>query len=196
MHAIPAAHNYYQFTMPDQEIRQIILNAPKWDGNEGLERNTADLLCEALSMAKAPKHLQISGAQADFFCDHALDVALTARAYRLDPWIFAALGTTESRWSPKAVSPKGACGLYQVMPHKGYPSCATMKKNHRQAILAGGKALRMWLDFCEGDLECGLRSYNGGTRGPKMKDTAGFYRDIVDLTMRYKSVFERDLPTT
>jgi hypothetical protein len=195
MHLIPSAHGYYAYDMPDQEVRRIIQQAPKWDGEEGAERNLATLLCDSVAMNQKPK---LPGPQVDYFCDHALEVAVTARAYQLDPWIFTALGTIESSWKPAVVSPKKACGLYQVMPGPGRPSCKRMQENPTLAIQMGGKILRDWIDGCHGNLECGLRSYNGGNNGPKMIDTIGFYHSVTGLARRYKSVLDvpKLLPTT
>ncbi len=85
---------------------------------------------------------------------------LSAR-FDLSPTLIEALVWQESRWRHRAVSPKGAQGLAQLMP-------ATARElgvdpSDPFANLEGGaRYLRQQIDRFDGDLEKALAAYNAG----------------------------------
>lgn len=90
--------------------------------------------------------------------------AIAAAADRnvLDRALLAAVAKVESNFNPYAISPKGACGILQLMP-------GTVKRfgvknvfDATQNIDAGARYLRWLLDHFEGRVDLALAGYNAG----------------------------------
>ncbi len=82
--------------------------------------------------------------------------------YKMDWKLVAALIRVESDFNPKAVSPKGAEGLMQLMPSTQKEMGVTNPFPPEQNIRAGVHYLRRLLDAFQGDLELTLAAYNAG----------------------------------
>jgi soluble lytic murein transglycosylase-like protein len=119
--------------------------------------------------------------------------ALAAAADRqaLDRALLAAVAKTESNFDPFAVSPRGACGILQLMP-------ATAKRFGVQKVfdveqnLAGGAAYLRWLlDRFDGRVDLALAAYNAGEgavdrhRGiPPFAETQWYVIKVLDHATR------------
>lgn len=83
-----------------------------------------------------------------------------ARRHGVPPGLYVALITQESCWNPKAISPKGAIGLAQLMPG----TAADLGVNPHQIeenLDGGGRYLkRQFLKF--GSWRLALAAYNAG----------------------------------
>ena len=73
-----------------------------------------------------------------------------------------ALIQAESAFNPRAVSPKGALGLMQLMPATAAEFGVTDVFNPAQNVRAGVKYLKQLLDTYEGRVELALAAYNAG----------------------------------
>ena len=73
-----------------------------------------------------------------------------------------ALIQAESAFNPRAVSPKGALGLMQLMPATATEFGVTDAFNPTQNIRAGVRYLKQLLDTYEGRVELALAAYNAG----------------------------------
>lgn len=73
--------------------------------------------------------------------------------------LLASVIETESKFDVTAVSSKGAVGATQVMPHWSYLGNI---KNPSENIKIGAIVLSKYIDLCNGDIKCGLMSYNIG----------------------------------
>ncbi len=89
----------------------------------------------------------------------------------LSPTLIAAVIYVESGWNAKAVSPKGACGLTQVMPKytsrkmSGRKYTCKELMDPRISIRVGTRILNYWVNvYGAGDLEVGLCGYSSGFR--------------------------------
>jgi len=89
-------------------------------------------------------------------------IAEAADRYTLDRALLAAVAKTESNFNPYAISPKGACGILQLMP-------GTVKRfgvknvfDVVQNVDAGARYLRFLLDRFEGKVDLALAGYNAG----------------------------------
>ncbi len=86
----------------------------------------------------------------------------------LAPTLIMSMIFVESGWKKKAVSPKNACGLTQVLPK--YTGRITRKytcdqlKNPKISITVGTKTLKWWINYHDGDIQKGLCGYNAGFR--------------------------------
>ncbi len=84
-----------------------------------------------------------------------------AARYAISPLLLDALVWQESRWNHRAVSPKGALGLTQLMP--GTARDLGVDARDPLANLDGGaRYLRMMLDRFGGDVVKALAAYNAG----------------------------------
>lgn len=84
-----------------------------------------------------------------------------ARAWNVDPVLLKAIAMQESRFTPRAVSPKGALGLMQIMPDTAKALGMTDPLDPVQSIFAGAKYLAEGLDK-EGNPNAALLYYHGG----------------------------------
>ena len=89
-------------------------------------------------------------------------IAAAADRNVLDRALLAAVAKTESNFNPYAVSPRGACGILQLMP-------GTVKRfgvrnvfDAEQNIDAGARYLRWLLDHFDGRVDLALAGYNAG----------------------------------
>jgi soluble lytic murein transglycosylase-like protein len=109
----------------------------------------------------------------------------------LDRALLAAVAKIESNFNPYAVSPKGACGILQLMP-------GTVKRfgvknvfDVSQNVDAGARYLRWLLDRFEGKVELALAGYNAGEGAvdrhhgiPPFAETEWYVIKVLDRATR------------
>jgi len=122
----------------------------------------AELLCAAYVALAMPN--------ADIACKNMEHVVKSAEENDILPSVVVALIFVESRWTPKALSRDGACGLTQILPRysAGYRKRFGKKLTCRQlfhprvSISRGIKILAYYLDKYRGRYRRSLCSYNAG----------------------------------
>lgn len=85
-----------------------------------------------------------------------------AAKYDIDPALVAAVIEAESRFKRRAVSPRGARGLMQLMPRTGRWMGASDLYNPEQNVDAGVKYLKYLNERFEGNLKKTIAAYNAG----------------------------------
>ncbi len=85
-----------------------------------------------------------------------------APSYRLDPELVLAVIQVESNFNPKAVSPKQAQGLMQLIPATAKRFGVADPYDPHQNLKGGMAYLRWLIDHFDGDLKLALAGYNAG----------------------------------
>lgn len=83
-------------------------------------------------------------------------------AYQLPSELIHAVIQVESNYNPRAISPKGAQGLMQLMPATAKRFGSANNWDPRQNILTGSKYLRWLMDYFDDDMELTIAAYNAG----------------------------------
>jgi len=121
-----------------------------------------------------------------------------AREHGIELALLQALIAAESGFDPRAVSPKGAIGLMQVMPATAEryglagdarAPLAAKLKDPRTNLRTGARYLRDLLRMFPGRLELALAAYNAGegavqragNRIPNYRETQNYVRTVMQL---------------
>jgi len=84
------------------------------------------------------------------------------RKYGVDPYLIKSVIKAESNFDPKAVSPKNAQGMMQLIPATAKDYGVVDPFDAKQNIEGGVKFLRHLIEFFGGDLDLVLAAYNAG----------------------------------
>ena len=90
------------------------------------------------------------------------EIALAAQDSQIEPALLQAVIAVESNYNPRAISPKGARGLMQLMPATARAYGVRDAMEPLQNIRAGAKHLRSLLDRFANDKPLALAAYNAG----------------------------------
>jgi soluble lytic murein transglycosylase-like protein len=109
-----------------------------------------------------------------------------AARHGLDPCLVLSVMRAESGFNQRAISPKGASGLMQLMPATAERFGVKNIFDPRENIFAGARYLRWLLDRFNGDLRLALAGYNAGEgavelygkRIPPFAETQNYVRTI------------------
>jgi len=121
-------------------------------------------------------------------------ISNAATRNQLDPSLIQAVIHVESAFNPKAISPKGACGLMQLMPGTARGLGVRNPFDPGQNIAGGAKHLSKLLRKY-GNTSLALAAYNAGQlavekyRGiPPYNETVNYVRQVLYLKGRYKTL--------
>lgn len=117
----------------------------------------------------------------------------SSRRYGIDPLLIYSQMHQESTFKLRALSPKGASGLMQLMPGTARRFGVTKIYDPQQNIEGGVKYMRWLLDTFNGDITLALAGYNAGEGAvmkygwqvPPYRETQEYVRRI---TARYNMV--------
>jgi soluble lytic murein transglycosylase-like protein len=117
-----------------------------------------------------------------------------ANHYSLDASLIRSIIATESGFNPKAVSPKGARGLMQLMPATAERLGVNNSFDPEQNIRGGVKHFRSLMDNFNNDLTLSLAAYNAGEnlvqrlgRVPEIKETQNYIQSVTSRLEKTKS---------
>lgn len=92
--------------------------------------------------------------------EHPIDAI--ARRHGVDPLLVRAVIRVESNFDPRAVSPKGAAGLMQLMPETAMRYGVDNRFDPAQNVDGGVRYLRDLMAMFDGNLSLALAAYNAG----------------------------------
>ncbi len=115
--------------------------------------------------------------------------------YQLPVALIQAVIAVESNYNPRALSPKGAQGLMQLMPATARRFGAVNGFDPKENILTGSRYLRWLLDYFEQDLVLAIAAYNAGEnavvsagkRVPKFAETERYVPRVLALYKSWQS---------
>lgn len=118
-----------------------------------------------------------------------------AHEEQVDPALLHAVVAVESGYNPRALSPKGAAGLMQLMPDTARRYAVSDVWDPTQNLRAGARYLRDLLGTFNDNLTLALAAYNAGEqaviraglRVPPYAETRSYVPRVLDYYSRYRS---------
>lgn len=114
-------------------------------------------------------------------------IAEAGEAYSLDPDLVYAVIKAESNFNPRAVSPKGAKGLMQLMPRTARELGVADPFDPASNIHGGSLYLSRLMQTLDGDLSLSLAAYNAGLERvirkkeiPPIRETRDYVGRVMD----------------
>ena len=139
-----------------------------------------------VSVPAAASHKAVPKGSADRRAELWPDVQQTALAHGLDPALIDLVIRMESGYNPRAVSPKGARGVMQLLPSTARAYGVADIFNPKENIRGGVRYLRDLLGRFDSDVRLALAAYNAGPdaverhRGvPPYPETRNYVRAIL-----------------
>ncbi|MGE0130076.1 MAG: lytic transglycosylase domain-containing protein [Blastocatellales bacterium] len=124
-----------------------------------------------------------------------IDAIIVSAASRhgVEPLLLYSVMCQESAFKDRAVSPKGARGLMQLMPATAARFGVKNIFDPEQNIHAGARYLRFLLDLFDGDISLALAGYNAGEGAVKKYGyTVPPYRETINyvrkISRRYSNL--------
>lgn len=124
---------------------------------------------------------------------HAAAVREAAQLYSLPAELILAVMTVESGFDPRALSPRGAMGLMQLMPATAAEMHVTDPFDPRESTMGGARYLRILLNTAGGDVTVALGSYHAGAGAtqrhggvPPWLDTRRYVASVVRFYRIYQ----------
>lgn len=126
--------------------------------------------------------------------DYDVWIREAAKKYDVAVALIKAMIRVESSFNHRAISPAGAKGLMQVMPHNFAELGIRDPFDPYQNIMGGVRYFRKMLDQYNGDLHLALAAYNAGPnavdqygrRVPPYAETVDYVRKVMKYYIVYK----------
>ena len=119
-----------------------------------------------------------------------------AREHGMDPELVNAVARVESNYNPKAISPKGALGVMQLLPATAERFGVADAYDPAQNIEGGIRYLKFLRDQFPGNLSLVLAAYNAGENAVRKHGGIPPYRETRDYVRKVRQLYGRNLPDT
>ena len=118
-------------------------------------------------------------------------IHVASRKYQVDARLVNSICEVESNFNPRAVSPRGAMGLMQLMPQTAIMLGVHDPFDSQLNLEAGVRHLRHLLKTFNGDVELALAAYNAGEqvvqrlgRVPPYPETVNYIKKVMEAYFR------------
>ena len=148
---------------------------------------TALTLCAAILLASNSGELPLKHSQRKTACRVASTIITESEKAGVDPFVLSGLIYEESRFSRKAKSRAGACGLTQVLPVYAKVSCSELFDS-RTSIRTGLSMLNRWRRYAKGDLREALSCYNAGTACSENTRARWYANRVILTASKYRKI--------
>ena len=173
--AAPASAETYRFVEPDGTVH--LTNAPTDPQYQWTSLITSEAEPESLQRLLPD------------LAPYAREIREAAERYRVEEGLIKAVIRVESGFNSRAVSPKGARGLMQLMPGTASMLGVRDSFDPRQNIDAGVRHLRGLIDRFNRDLKLALAAYNAGEQAVVNHGGVPPYRETRDYVTRILGLF-------
>jgi soluble lytic murein transglycosylase-like protein len=155
-----------------------------------IERETLETLAESDSSSKKERGWTTGNQRIDGF------IKQSGARYGVDPYLIFCVMEQESRFNTRALSPKGARGLMQLMPGTSARLGVRRPSDPAQNIAGGTRYLKLLLEQFNGRIDLVLASYNAGEgavlkfgrKVPPYRETREYVKRISYRYRRVKPV--------
>src|SRR6185436_16862084 len=156
-----------------------------------IEREALETLAESDSTSKKALGWTTGNSKIDNLIKH------NGAKYGVDPYLIFCVMEQESHFKTRALSPKGAQGLMQLMPGTSARFGVRRPSDPAQNIAGGTRYLKQLLGQFDGRIDLVLASYNAG-EGAVMKFGRNVppYRETRAYVKRISYRYHRVKPTT
>lgn len=121
-------------------------------------------------------------------------IVTAAKRYKIPAPLVRAIMHAESNFDANAVSPKGACGLMQLMPPTATEMYVKDIFDEKENIEGGVRYLRVLANQFDGDMVKMIAAYNAGPDAvrkygggiPPYEETQDYVRKVLQLYYHYK----------
>lgn len=117
-----------------------------------------------------------------------------AASQSLPPQLVHSVIQVESNYNARAISPKGAQGLMQLMPDTARRFGVANSFNPVDNIQGGAKYLRYLLDLYRGDYQLALAAYNAGEKAVEKYGAVPPYEETRNYVQLVSRQLARSLP--
>ncbi len=145
----------------------------------------------------SPAHVGLGKVGAPKLDEYPREFRAASRATHVDDAFLRAIAHAESGFDPKAVSPKGAQGVMQLMPQVSREFGVTDPFAQDQSIRAGARLLKRLLALYRGDYALAAAAYNAGVGAvakyggvPPYRETVAYVDKVVALHARYRAAMK------
>jgi len=146
----------------------------------------------AVSPSYTPSSSSASNAPPTYI--HGL-IEQTADYHQMDPDLIRAVVEVESNFNPRAVSPKGAMGLMQLIPGTAHRFGVVNVFDPVQNLDGGTRYLKFLLDMFDGDLELSLAAYNAGENLVARRRSVPAIRETRDYLRKINAIYPLRRPS-
>jgi soluble lytic murein transglycosylase-like protein len=120
---------------------------------------------------------------------YAGEIQRTATRYGVDRRLVEAIVQVESGGNPRAVSPKGALGLMQLMPTRAAALGVAEPLDPRANLDGGVRHLRELLARYDGNLTLALAAYNAGEEAVRLHGGVPPYRETQEYVRKVLALY-------